>query len=228
MTHLSCNVAFNAVTLWGTSVPARRQRTTMSTSSTQQQPATELLDTLHRDGIIACKGAFSTEWADRMREDIEVAFEEARSRPDGAVGRGPNRYYVEIHPEQLRGFVDLVDHPWVREVCTAVLGPDYEIVELGFDIPFAGSVEPAVAPGLPRTGRDDPRPRRLDVAGVQPHGRRHGRGHGPVRDRARHPVRRRRRIRPRDVPARRRGTAVTRSGRCASTPGAGTSRRARP
>jgi hypothetical protein len=112
----------------------------MSTSSTQQQPATELLDTLHRDGIIACKGALSPEWADRMREDIEVAFEEARSRPDGAVGRGPNRFYVEIHPEQLRGFVDLVDHPWVREVCTSVLGPDYEIVELGFDIPFAGAM----------------------------------------------------------------------------------------
>ena len=40
----------------------------------------------------------------------------------------------------MRGFVDLVDHPWVREVCEAVLGPDYEIVELGFDIPFAGAM----------------------------------------------------------------------------------------
>jgi hypothetical protein len=112
----------------------------MTTSSTQPQTGTDLTDALYRDGIIACKGAFSTEWADRMREDIEVAFEEARSRPDGAVGRGPNRFYVEIHPEQMRGFVDLVDHPWVREVCTTVLGPDYEIVELGFDIPFAGAM----------------------------------------------------------------------------------------
>jgi hypothetical protein len=109
----------------------------MTTSSTQPQTGTDLTDALYRDGIIACKGAFSVEWADRMREDIETAFEEARSRPDGAVGRGPNRFYVEIHPEQMRGFVDLVDHPWVREVCTSVLGPDYEIVELGFDIPFA-------------------------------------------------------------------------------------------
>ena len=105
------------------------------------QPSTEeLVSTIYRDGIVARKGAFSTEWADRLREDIEVAFEEARSRPDGAVGRGPNRYYVEIHPEQLRGFVDLVDHPWVRQVCTGVLGEDYEIVELGFDVPFAGAV----------------------------------------------------------------------------------------
>lgn len=95
---------------------------------------------LYTDGITARRGAFSTEWADRMREDIECAYDEARHLPEGAVGRGPNRYYVEIHPQQLRGFVDLVDHPWVRAVCEAVLGPDYTIVELGFDIPFAGAV----------------------------------------------------------------------------------------
>ncbi len=72
------------------------------------------VEALYEDGITARKGAFTPEWADRLREDIETAFEEARSRPGGAVGRGPHRYYVEIHPEQLRGFVDLVDHPWVR------------------------------------------------------------------------------------------------------------------
>ncbi|WP_250029403.1 phytanoyl-CoA dioxygenase family protein [Paractinoplanes maris] len=95
---------------------------------------------IYTDGITALKGAFSPEWADAMREDIEVAFAEAIDRPGGAVGRGPKRYYVEIHPEQLRGFTDLVTHPWLVAVCTAVLGPRYEIVELGFDIPFAGAV----------------------------------------------------------------------------------------
>lgn len=95
---------------------------------------------LYTDGISACRGAFSAEWADRMREDVERAYEDAKRRPGGAVGRGPNRYYVEIHPEQLRGFVDLVDHPWVRAVCEAVLGARYSIVELGFDIPFEGAV----------------------------------------------------------------------------------------
>ncbi|MFJ9174443.1 phytanoyl-CoA dioxygenase family protein [Streptomyces sp. NPDC102360] len=98
------------------------------------------VENLYTDGITARKGAFTAEWADRLREDIETAYEEARTRPGGAVGRGPNRYYVEIHPEQLRGFVDLVDHPWVRSVATAVLGPDYRIVELGFDVPLEGAV----------------------------------------------------------------------------------------
>ena len=95
---------------------------------------------LRRVGITAQKGAFTREWAQRMGEDIEVAFADARQREGGAVGRGPNRYYVEIHPEQLRGFVDLVTHPWVASVCESALGPGYEIVEIGFDIPFAGAM----------------------------------------------------------------------------------------
>src|SRR5215212_690128 len=87
---------------------------------------------LETDGIIARKGAFSAAWVQQVREDIDAAFDEARSREGGAVGRGPNRWYVEIHPEAMRGFVELVEHPWVRAVCKTILGPDYQIVELGF------------------------------------------------------------------------------------------------
>jgi hypothetical protein len=46
---------------------------------------------------------------------------------------------VEVHPQAIRGFVDLVTHPWVVGVCEAVLGPDYQIVEVGFDTPFQGA-----------------------------------------------------------------------------------------
>jgi hypothetical protein len=95
---------------------------------------------LYGDGIIACKGAFSKEWVGQLKEDIETLFAEARARPGGALERGPCRYYVEVHPERMRGFVDLVTHPWVVAVCRAVLGPDYKVVEVGFDIPFPGAM----------------------------------------------------------------------------------------
>ena len=97
------------------------------------------MEALYAAGITACKGAFAREWAAQMHEDILASFDDAISREGGAVGRGPKRYYVEMHPEELRGFVDLVSHPWVTAICESVLGPDYEIVEIGFDIPFAGA-----------------------------------------------------------------------------------------
>jgi hypothetical protein len=96
---------------------------------------------LYGDGIIAHKGAFEAAWVRELGEDIDVLFQEALAHPGGAVGRGPKRYYVEIHPERLRGFVDLVTHPWVTAVCRAVLGPDYKIVEIGFDVPLPGSLD---------------------------------------------------------------------------------------
>lgn len=95
---------------------------------------------LYGDGIIACKGAFTPEWVAQLKEDIETLFAEAKARPGGALERGPQRYYVEVHPERVRGFVELVTHPWVVAVCRAVLGPDYKVVETGFDIPFPGAM----------------------------------------------------------------------------------------
>jgi hypothetical protein len=95
---------------------------------------------LYGDGIIARKGAFTKEWVARLKEDIETLFAEARARPGGALERGPCRYYVEVHPERIRGFVELVTHPWVKAVCRAVLGENYKVVEVGFDIPFPGAM----------------------------------------------------------------------------------------
>jgi len=112
---------------------------------------------LETAGITACKGAFSREWVQQLGEDVDAAFDEARTRENGAVGRGPQRWYVEIHPEALRGFVELADHPWVRAVSEAVLGPDYTIVEVGFDTPFPGArAQPwhRDFPSPPETRRD--------------------------------------------------------------------------
>ena len=95
---------------------------------------------LYGDGIIGTKSAFDRNWVRDLGEDIEVLFQDALKRPGGAVGRGPKRYYVEIHPEGIRGFLDLVTHPWVTGVCEAVLGPEYKIVEIGFDVPQPGAM----------------------------------------------------------------------------------------
>ncbi len=94
---------------------------------------------LYGDGIIGLKGAFDRPWVAQLGEDLEAIYKEALARPGGAVGRGPKRHYVEIHPEDIRGFADLATHPWVVSVCQAVLGPDYKIVEIGFDVPNPGA-----------------------------------------------------------------------------------------
>ena len=94
---------------------------------------------LRRDGLTGLKGALSVEWADQMREDVMSAFWKAIQRPGGAVGRGPRRWYVEVHPQEVSGFVELATHPFVQGISEAVLGPKYEIVELGFDVPFQGA-----------------------------------------------------------------------------------------
>lgn len=94
---------------------------------------------LQLEGLTALKGALPREWADRMHEDVMTAFWKAIQRPGGAVGRGPRRWYVEVHPQDISGFVELATHPFVTELSEAVLGPKYEIVELGFDVPFQGA-----------------------------------------------------------------------------------------
>lgn len=99
----------------------------------------DIMRGLYGDGIIALKDAFDRDWVAQLRADIDDLFDEARAVPGGVLPRGPERYYVEVHPERIRGFVDIVTHPWFVAVCTAVLGADYKVVEIGFDIPFPGA-----------------------------------------------------------------------------------------
>ena len=108
-------------------------------TTTDQTTLSDDVATLQRDGIVGHKAAFDVAWVDRLREDVDAAFAAAKERPGGTVGRGPNRYYSELHPEQLRGFVELATQPWVVGICETVLGPDYEIVEVGFDVPGPGA-----------------------------------------------------------------------------------------
>jgi Phytanoyl-CoA dioxygenase (PhyH) len=113
---------------------------TPQTAGQQDIDPAALVDRIYTDGIVGLPGAFSREWVEQLGRDVDVAFREALGRPGGAVGRGPNRYYVEIHPEQLSGFADLANHPWITSVCAGVLGAGYQIVEVGFDVPLEGAV----------------------------------------------------------------------------------------
>ena len=97
------------------------------------------VERIQQDGITALRAAFSPEWADQMRRDMMAAFWPAIQRPGGAVSRGPRRWYVEVHPQDISGFVDLVTHPWVVAISEAICGSDYQIVEIGFDVPFEGA-----------------------------------------------------------------------------------------
>ncbi len=85
--------------------------------------------------------ALPSAWADRLLEDFTAIFAEAMAYPGGTVARGPHRYYLAVHPERLRGFVELVTHPWLSQLSEAVLGADYRIVELGFDVALPGAVD---------------------------------------------------------------------------------------
>lgn len=111
------------------------------TGQDHQYDVAAIMGGLYGDGIIGLKQAFAPEFADRLHEDIMALFEEARAVPGGALPRGPERWYVEVQPERVRGFVEIATHPWFVAVCEAVLGPEYKIVEIGFDIPFPGAAD---------------------------------------------------------------------------------------
>lgn len=107
----------------------------------QDYDVAAILGGLYGDGIIGLKNAFPVRFVDELRAEVDDLFAEALATPGGAMPRGPQRYYVEVEPERLGGFVEIVSHPWVTAVCNAVLGPGYQFVEVGFDVPLPGAAD---------------------------------------------------------------------------------------
>ena len=107
----------------------------------QDYDLAEIVGGLYGDGIIGLKSAFPVQFVDQLRREVDSLFAEALATPGGAMPRGPERYYVEVQPERLTGFVEIVTHPWVTRVCEAVLGRGYQFVEVGFDLPLPGAAD---------------------------------------------------------------------------------------
>ena len=112
----------------------------MSAQSAEQDVA-GIMGGLYGDGIIGLKGAFEPPFADSIYAEVMALFDEAQAVPGGTLPRGPQRWYVEVQPERISGFVEIATHPWFVAVCEAVLTRDYRIVEIGFDIPFPGAAD---------------------------------------------------------------------------------------
>lgn len=111
----------------------------MSAATVPTNTSVAQREAIYRDGVVGLPGCFSPEWTDQLHADFGAAFADASSRSDGLIGRGPNRYYFAVHPEQVTGFQDLTEHPALTGLCAEFLGPDYVFVELGFDVPFPGA-----------------------------------------------------------------------------------------
>ena len=119
-----------------------------------------IMGALYGEGIVGLQGGFSPEFVESLHRQCLSLYEEAARLPGGAVPRGPNRWYVEVQPERVSGFVEIVSHPWFVAVSEAVLGSGYKIVEFGFDIPFPGAADQPWHRDFPR-GADKVLGRRL-------------------------------------------------------------------
>jgi hypothetical protein len=107
----------------------------------QQYDIAAILGGLYGEGIVGLEAAFPRSLVKSLHRQVLDLHAEATRKANGAVPRGPKRWYVELQPERVEGFVEIVGHPWFVAVSTAVLGAGYQIVEFGFDIPLPGAAD---------------------------------------------------------------------------------------
>ncbi len=114
----------------------------MPRSATELDVA-KLSQDIYRDGITSLPNILPVSWADALDEDMGQQFLRALriDKGEGVAFRGWSRYYLELYPERLRGFVELVTNHAIVELSREMLGDRYEIVELGADIPLPGAPE---------------------------------------------------------------------------------------
>ncbi len=103
----------------------------------------QLSKEVYDKGIAGLPNILPVAWAEELDEDMTLQFMKALQveHGEGVAFRGWNRYYIELYPERLRGFRALVTNPAIVELSRHMLGDDYQIVELGADIPLPGAPE---------------------------------------------------------------------------------------
>ena len=103
----------------------------------------QLCKDVYDKGITSLPNILPIQWADELDEDMSFQFMKALQieNGEGVAFRGWSRYYIELYPERLRGFIALVTNPAIIQLSREMLGDDYEIVELGADIPLPGAPE---------------------------------------------------------------------------------------
>ena len=101
----------------------------------------QLCNDIYDHGVTNLPDILPVRWADELDEDVGLQFIEGLKVEggEGVAFRGWSRFYIELYPERLRGFIELVKQPAVVELSRQILGDDYEIVELGADIPLPGA-----------------------------------------------------------------------------------------
>src|SRR4051794_11546471 len=114
-----------------------------STSQATELDFKQLSTDVYDKGITNLPNILPVQWADELDEDMSLQFLKALQieNGEGVAFRGWSRYYLELYPERLRGFVALVTNPAIIGLSREMLGDDYEIVELGADIPLPGAPE---------------------------------------------------------------------------------------
>jgi hypothetical protein len=94
---------------------------------------------IEHTGIVAVPGAFTPDWSAQLFHDLMRRADEARSTAGGTVSRGPDRVYFSVPPETLSGFVDIIEHPALTQLCETIVGPAWQVVEVGCDLPGPGA-----------------------------------------------------------------------------------------
>lgn len=103
----------------------------------------QLTKEIYEHGITSLRDILPVQWADELDVDVGLQFIDALKVEggEGVAFRGWSRFYIELYPERLRGFLEMVAHPAIVELSREVLGEQYQIVELGADIPLPGAPE---------------------------------------------------------------------------------------